>query len=384
MNNKYKIIKMKFNKKNIYHYLIFANYSFLFLLAYIISKFKNKKNQTIFLMGHSFQGNLESFYYLNKLDYKIKYLTFNKKLALSNSYFYSYLKFQNILEMLNSKLIIASHGILFHGLVKKRGVKTINIGHGVQTSIVNLSKSELSKFDEVWLSSEFDKNILNNACHYSEPNLSVTGFLSHYFLLQNEKNKNNLLPTTSLDKYILYAPTASSGEKKDKLSLFHLHNLEFLNKLNLFAKNYNYKIIIKPHIKDYETNKFDERTYEFIKNANNLIYFNDFNYPENYLPIITELLITDWSSIYLDFLVLNKNIIFVDAPKRRKNIYLSEYFNNEFINRCMSYNELDLELMSNIQNLRNENMSKLKELIFQNLKINKVNELSQKRLKNLI
>ena len=58
MNNDYKIVLMKFNKKNIYHYFIYASYSLIFLIAYVLSNFKNNKTNDIFLMGHSFNGNL--------------------------------------------------------------------------------------------------------------------------------------------------------------------------------------------------------------------------------------------------------------------------------------------------------------------------------------
>ena len=381
MNNDYKIVLMKFNKKNIYHYFIYASYSLIFLIAYVISNFKNNKTDDIFLMGHSFNGNLEGFYKLYNSEYNIKYLTFNKEQTKSASFFCYYLNFVNVLKLLNSNLVVASHGILFHKLIKKRGIKTINIGHGVQTSIVNLSESELSQFDEVWVSSKFDQEILINKCAYKTPNLFTTGFLSHYFLLKN-KNAVNKKPLST--KYILYAPTATSKLKKDRLSYFHLHNLNLLKKLNNFAFKHDYKIIIKPHIKDYKTKKFNKKTYDFISKSTNLVYFGDLEYPEDHFPIITDLLITDWSSIYLDFLILDKNIIFLNSPKRRKNLVLSEFLNNRFIKRCNTYDELESKLKYYIENANNKNFLHLKNLIFEGLNINEIDKEYRKRLKNLL
>ncbi len=381
MNNDYKIVLMKFNKKNIYHYFIYASYSVIFLIAYVISNFKNIKTNDIFLMGHSFNGNLKGFYKLYNSEYNIKYLTFNKEQAKTSGLFCYYINFDNVLKLLNSNLVVASHGILFHKLIKKRGIKTINIGHGVQTSLVDLSESELSQFDEVWVSSNFDKDILINKCAYKTPNLFTTGFLSHYFLL---KNKNESTTKPSSTRYILYAPTAISKDKKDRLSFFHLNNLNLLKKLNNFANKHDYKIIIKPHIKDYKTKKFDKKTYEFISNSTNLVYFSDLKYPEDNFPIIADFLITDWSSIYLDFLILDKNIIFINSPKRRKNIVLSEFLDNRFINRCNTYDELESKLKYFINDPDNKDFLNLKNLLFEGLNINEVDEEYRKRLKNII
>ena len=71
-------------------------------------------------MGHSFKGNLESFYNLTKGDYTIKYLTFDKHKVSNNTIFFYYINLKNVIELLNCKFIIASHDIFFHKLMKQR------------------------------------------------------------------------------------------------------------------------------------------------------------------------------------------------------------------------------------------------------------------------
>ena len=85
-------------------------------------------------------------------------------------------------------------------------------------------------------------------CNYPGSNIQVTGYLSHQLLYTNFKNQNK-----NKEKYILYAPSALSGAKENMRNPLFVHNLTFLKKLNLIAQNYQYKIIVKPHIKDVET-----------------------------------------------------------------------------------------------------------------------------------
>ena len=110
---------MKFNKKDYKHYIIFVSYLLIFITGYFVTKVKKNNNNTVFLMGHSFEGNLESFYKKNKGDYVIKYLTFDKNKVSDNKNFFYYINLKNVIELLNCKFIIASHGILFHKLLKK-------------------------------------------------------------------------------------------------------------------------------------------------------------------------------------------------------------------------------------------------------------------------
>ena len=175
---------MKFNKKDYKHYIIFVSYLLIFITGYFVTKVKKNNNNTVFLMGHSFEGNLESFYNLNKGDYAIKYLTFDKNKVSDNKNFFYYINLKNVIELLNCKFIIASHGILFHKLLKKRKITTISIGHGVQTAIEDLSKSYHLLFDEVWLSSELDKEIMIDECNYPGSNIQVTGYLFTNYINQ--------------------------------------------------------------------------------------------------------------------------------------------------------------------------------------------------------
>ena len=372
---------MKFNKKNFNHYCIFISYSIIFLVAFLSSLIVKKKHNKIFLIGHRFEGNLESFVKLNHLKYDFTYLTFNNDIANKNKYAIKYLNISNIIELLNAKVIISTHGILFHRLIKLRNIITINIGHGVQTSNVDLSHSELNLFNEVWLCTQLEKNVLLNDCGYSANNLKVTGFVKHQEIyysnlrINQETNKSE-----NQQSYWLYAPTAVSNNNNNRQNLFNVKNPQFLEELNKLSINNACKTIIKPHYNDVIKNKDTAEINKLISGFQNLVFIDEVDIDKNnFLSNLTDVLITDWSSIYLDYLIIDKPIIFLNSSKRRKKITVSKYLENDFIKRINSYEDLN-ELQNQSFMVPNK---ELKKFIFGNLNVEKINETCNERLRSM-
>ena len=144
-----------------------------------------------------------------------------------------------------------------------------------------------------------------------------------------------------------------------------MYTLSFLKELNKLSGQINVKTIIKLHYNDHIYNKVDRKIAEFITDSDNLIYFKDLNLENNQdLLNIADFLITDWSSIYIDFLPLKKPIIFLDAPVRRKNINLSKFMINSNIQRISTIDALEERLL-NIYSKDNQNMNELELKIFE-------------------
>ncbi len=373
---------MKFNKKNFKHYFIFISYIIIFTVAFILSLFVKKNHNKIFLMGHRFEGNLESFVKLNHLEYDFVYLTFSNEVVNANKYANKYLNISNIVKLLNAKVIISTHGILFHRLIKLKKIITINIGHGVQTSNVDSSNSELNLFNEVWLCTQLEKDVLLNDCGYLSKNLKVTGFVKHQEIYYNNltfNQENN--KSENRNSYWLYAPTAVSNNKNNKQNLFNIRNPQFLKKLNELSIINGCITIIKPHYNDVVKNKKILEIKNLISGFPNLVYIDEVDLDKNkFLSNLTDVLITDWSSIYLDYLIIDKPIIFLNSSKRRSKSTISKYLDNDFIDRINSYDDLK-ELQNKSLKVSNK---ELKKFIFGNLEIEKINETCIKRLRSML
>jgi len=126
---------------------------------------------------------------------------------------------------------------------------------------------------------------------------------------------------------ILYAPTFRKNEKKFPLDLYQF---------NEFLGNHRIGLIIKKHpVNSYTTSK------ELFEN----IFFHDPSadvYP--LLPMI-DLLITDYSSIYVDFLLLKKPVIFFpyDYEEYIKTEGEFQFDYNEMTPGIKCYNQQQLE-----------------------------------------
>ena len=99
-------------------------------------------------------------------------------------------------------------------------------------------------------------------------------------------------------KIVLYAPTHRSEGKES----IEIEKLIDLNKLNLLMIDRNYIFMIKKH--------FYHRNDTPIGNYSNILDITKEDIDTQVLLNITDILITDYSSIYIDFLLKEKPIIF--------------------------------------------------------------------------
>ena len=158
---------------------------------------------------------------------------------------------------------------------------------------------------------------------------------NNYILIKNIKNKIKLFDE---EKIILYAPTF-----RDDLSV-DCYDLDFKEILKTFNDSFNkkHKILIRLHPNVAESNtifKFDE---EIV----NVTYYPDIQE----LLLISDYLITDYSSTLFDFINLNKPVFLVtlDIEKyKNERGLVDDYFNlpfsnshsnSEFINVIKNFN----------------------------------------------
>jgi len=363
---------LKFNKHNPAHYITYFLSLISLVLATLLYLFNKKKNNVVIFTGHKLIGNIETLINSENIKYNKYYLTFSLKDYISLSK-----KKNNILLALNpfhlfillkSKLIISSHGLVLHRLLKKYfNLKTISTGHAIKSNNNSEILKELYHFDEVWLFSNFEKKIYIEECNYKIQNLEVTGFpridgLSDLYLKKDEIKR--AYGFNDQDKLILYAPTDDRKNQEYLNSIFSLQNLNLYKFFDEISDKLNLKFILKYHI---NTNLNGE-IIQYINKSKNLKRLeNANNYPDISSLAISDILITDWSSIFVDSLAISIPIIFLNTPRAYIESGVSKVFNNQLIERKNNYEEISKDLSKLIDDnfLFNKNLKELKKIIYE-------------------
>ena len=169
--------------------------------------------------------------------------------------------------------------------------------HFILSTSENISKFFVSAFKVN------EKNVINTGYPRNDSLFDYNNYMLEFdneFIFKiNQISKNR--------KIIFYMPTFRNSEYK----IFDLVNFSDFN--NFLIEN-NLILLIKVHPKSLIKKEFENVKYENIL----IIDSNQDPYP---LLKITDILITDYSSIYFDFLLLNKPIIFFNYDL---NEYISE------------------------------------------------------------
>lgn len=179
--------------------------------------------------------------------------------------------------------------------------------------------------------SVFTENILKSAFGEKTKIINV-GFPRNENILKNSRSVNKI-------KNIIYMPTFRDANKyntSNKQFENYLLNSGFnFSEIDEICKNNNLKFFIKLH----PSNSFSIDKQREIKNLTNIIYIDgDFDFYENSEKY--DLLITDYSSIFFDWLLSKKPLLHVAFD-------LEEYIEN---NRELYFNYEDIKLGSNFTN----------------------------------
>ncbi len=349
---------MKVNKLNPSHYLYYFLILVSFAFGFLLSIFK-KRNPSVICTAPKINSNISLiFEALDQQNIKSFYLCISYKeyKALKANY-------KNILcviypthwyKVFNSKLIISSHSIIFHTFINIfTTIYTIHSGHGIRTGSLKNNQKQFKriyyKFDEMWLISDLEKDIYNEM-GYAKNNQIVIGYpviekISKY-KKQNKKTKSYLIAPTSYEF------------KNNIKSKFDIENEKFLAFLESIAVKNDSKIVIKPHWKT----KLETSIVKFISSSKYL-ELASLSKPVDYIQLLanSDVLITDWSGIYVDFLALQKPIVFLNNLPPRDVPSFTKAIENNIINRIKSLEELEAEIINQIYST---NINDLKDFVF--------------------
>ena len=303
-------------------------------LIFLCRIFSNNEKKIVYHSFPDFSDNsFATFIYATKhfKDYKNVWLVDNYaskekyiKLTLNytktpNLLIVNKKSFLGLFHYFTASIVFHTHGLYnFLGLIPNQ--KKINLWHGMPIKNIGYLDNPNSKNVQVSnyhsATSAFYQEVLSRAFGVTQKEILITGQTRNDFLFKNEFSIHKLFnDKSSYSKTILWMPTFRKsvvgdirvdGEINNDKDFFKESSLI---KINNLLENNNSICYVKLHPMDYrKVNSFKTYTnirfidnYSFIENGINMYYiFNSI-----------DILLTDFSSIYIDFLLLNRQIGFV-------------------------------------------------------------------------
>lgn len=293
---------------------LFFSRMFFVLWSLIDAIIPNKSNLLIFSGGNGkFAGNSAFLF-----EHALKQSQYDSYFLVHTSVLYSELNsrfpgriinsytFTGFWTFLRSRVIFLTHG---KGDVRPWPLNPsqkliVNLWHGTHLKQVSVPMKEYSA---LIVSSQFEKKISYQAFGSSSSNYWLTGTPRTDILLKQAKSAPD-------DKIILYAPTwreeqIQDEEGKKGAKIFPLKNFNINELVDLLDK-YDAKLLFRWHNNDLIDEKSQE-LYDCTKISDRLILAGPEQYPDvQKLLLKSSILITDYSTLMHDFLLLDRPIIF--------------------------------------------------------------------------
>lgn len=269
-----------------------------------------KKNRVIFWDGTPNSGSnvriLYEYFCENHSEYESIYFTRNQ--YISNLFKY-------ITLVSSARVIVTSHGCS-----KLKNSQTyIECWHGIPLKKMGLLLGlEEIAFADKYVSSSETYTTLLNACAGSNKEYVITGFPRNDYFFRKSKKVMELFKELGLkeeNKKIVLMPTFRKGLGRVETEIQRGKNvLGFddisMEEINTLLKENNIDLLVKLHPAE-EADYLDK-----IKNLSNITlitskYLNDKEIDIYEVLERADTLITDYSSVYFDYLLANKPIIFL-------------------------------------------------------------------------
>lgn len=249
--------------------------------------------------------------------------------------------FEWIKEILSSKYVISSHGA---SLWKSYNQIIISICHGIPLkALFNFNKNikiidrllipiSIKKINYLIVNSDFTKRLFSVIYSALELNkIKPLGYPRNDCLFNSNdeslKHLNKLLVGSEMEskKIIFYLPTFRTYNKDEDIKI--KKSIVLNQKLNDFFKENNIILIYKPHPANENLfNSFSSKNIHLIKNEDLVRH----NLTINDLLSCIDILVTDYSSVYFDFLIIDKPIVFycpdMETYEENRGFFLKPYY----------------------------------------------------------
>jgi len=311
-------------------YLLIPFKFFAYMFSYFVPK-----NETLWLFGCWFGDKycdnskyLFEYVLSNFKGLKVYWVTKNKKvyeeLNKQGKPVLYYKNFKTIWIILRAKVFVMTSGLedfIYYFMINNKTLR-IQLWHGVGNKRIGYNSAKTNirflkikklflpflinyRYSIVISTSDLMKDRFITSFGLQKNASPITGYPRNDIFYKQKQTKHN-------NYKILYAPT--HRKYNDNKYNSYIPTKEILDKINSFSQKYNILFYIKLHY--YDEGKISKKCYENVKIINSDPFFDI----QKKLSEI-DLLITDYSSIYFDFLLLDRPVIFsaFDLDEYTKN-----------------------------------------------------------------
>ena len=314
--------------RNFLHFILFG---VVFLLISVFIRSRKGKEKIIGFASSHFSGNIKYLYLEMVEDPKVKvfYVTGEKdeiervrRLGVDARY---YREIKSTPLFLRTHAWITSHGIHyipFFGLIRrvlpywkwKHGSKWIDVWHGL--GWVHTEKNKMLRdYDLSIDTSEFFREYYSEGDGNIAAKIKIAGYPRNDPLIDKRWSREEIekelgIPTNR--KNILYAPTW--GHRYEKKLFTWEKTRKFLREVEKFCEKNGCNFFIRMHPNWYKRNAEQRKLLEVgMKRAKWIFHISPYKLIDTQpLLCISDVLITDWSSISNDFILLKRPIIFIE------------------------------------------------------------------------
>ena len=320
--NKFKELIRWYSRENslfILPFVFFSLFVWRIFSEIIFKLWKNRENKKVLAFtGLYYNGNAKAVYeYLrNKKTYECYWiarnmLSFHSVKKQGGKVIYLYFPFMEMKYILDTKALITNDSLL--SILFVNSPKKIQLWHGVGPKGEKRTKEDYDEVDAWCVSSEYTKKRHMELWNAPPEKLFVTGFARMDTLLEylhNESLREDFCKKYNIPerkKLLLYAPTWEIG-----LWPWGEAHEEFEKFCKFCSKNDIY-VIFRPHPLFKISRKLKETS---DKQGNLLIIDTPKEQETAKLLAVVDILLTDWSSIYTDYFLTNKPIIYFDVDRK--------------------------------------------------------------------
>ncbi len=293
---------------------------------------------------------------------------------------YSMYSLKGMYHFLTCKYVVICTPNRFLDYFKSKKRIYFNLYHGMPIKLVGIINKQnlkirakvlykykfLGENAHHFVTSDLFQHIMNSCFSGKYDYIHIVGQPKTDMIWDEHKRKNTLklFDFEKYNKVVFYLPTYKEGINKDKYTqvgkqynnIFYMDDFEQSKFVSMIEEK-NILFVMKPHPKD--ENFYRDRLDLLPKSKNFKIIFNDI-LEDNGINIyntfsFVDLMISDFSSVALDYLILNRPVIYLDNlsedySENRGMTLMDNYHILMLGDKVKTYKELENSIIDNLEN----------------------------------